>query len=304
MYSLRKLVWAAYIVVGSLLALIILLGARQYMLSGQYTRIIEQSERAIFHFSTIRESITESLIDSRWQRLQHTIPDIEKLNSELVRLQENTLIPPEFRLAMVDKVDLAGVIISVRRLISGDAQPDERKKLQDQMRSIADHLLQYDRIIVSHARARILNFQMVIIGAMGLIISLASFSLNKLYGNTVVPLLQISSQLQSAGQISDEFSSGAALSSEVADLVMEIRKIAAKVELPAEALSESPHATRQSILAEMINETTNQLNGIINYAQLMVDDDSRDLSIQDKEMLQKIIDSGVDIADRWQRSTT
>jgi hypothetical protein len=301
MYSLRKLVWGAYIVVGSLLALIIVLGARQYALSGQYTRIIEQSERAIFHFSTIRESITESLIDSRWQRLQHTIPDIEKLNSELVRLQENTLIPPEFRLAMVDKVDLAGVIISVRRLISGDAEPAERKKLQAQMRSIADHLLQYDRIIVSQARARILNFQMVIIGAMGLIISLASFSLNKLYGNTVVPLLQISNQLQSVGQLSNELSSGSGLSREVADLVMEIRKIAVNAEYTG-TLPGSPSATQQLFFGEMINETTNLLNGIINYAQLMIDDDSRELSTQDKEMLEKIIDSGVSIAETWQKT--
>jgi signal transduction histidine kinase len=302
MYSLRKLVWAAYIVVGSMLALIILFGVRQYALSSQYTGIIEQSERAIFHFSTIRESITESLIDSRWPRLQHTIPDIEKLNSELVRLQENTLIPPEFRLAMVNKVDLAGVIISVRRLISGDAQPDERKKLQDQMRSIADHLLQYDRIIVSQARARILNFQMVIIGAMGLIISLASFSLNKLYGNTVVPLLRISNQLQATGKLSDEILSGSGLSHEVADLVMEIQKIAFNYEQTGVS-PESQNTTSQAFLAEMINETTNQLNGIINYAQLMVDDDSRDLSVQDQEMLQKIIDGGVSIANTWHKTS-
>lgn len=302
MYSLRKLVWLAYVVVGGLLALIILLGVRQYVLSEQYNRIIEQSERAIFHFATIRESVTESLIDNSWKRLEGVVPEIEKLNSELVRLQENTLIPTEFKLAMVNKVDLAGIIISVRRLVNGEGGIEESKVLQEQMRAIADHLLQYDRIIASQSRGRILNFQMVIIGAMGLIISLASFSLNKLYKNTVLPLLKISSQLQTAGLLPREIDYEPDISREVADLIDEIRKLSAHAGEHEQALGNNGNGLQQSLLAEMVNETANQLNGIINYAQIIADDDSRALSDQDREMLRKIIDSGGHIAKTWQKS--
>lgn len=301
MYSLRKLVWAAYVVVGTLLALIILLGVRQYVLSGQYNRIIEQSERAIFHFATIRESVTESLIDKSWKRLEGAIPEIEKLNSELVRLQENTLIPTEFKLAMVDKVDLAGIIISVRRLLNGEGGVQQSKVLQEQMRAIADHLLQYDRIIASQARGRLLNFQMVIIGAMGLIISLASISLNKLYRNTVVPLLRISNQLQTAGQLPQEMDYGLDISREVSDLIEEIRLLSARSQEMGEPPETSRSGLQHALFAEKVNETTNQLNGIINYAQILADDDSRSLSEQERELLQKIIDSGVSIANTWQK---
>lgn len=287
--------------VGSFLSLIILLGARQYVLSGQYNRIIEQSERAIFHFATIRELITESLIDKSWQRLEGAVPEIEKLNSELVRLQENTLIPTEFKLAMVNKVDLAGIIISVRRLVNGEENIRESKLLQEQMRSIADHLLQYDRIIVSQVRARILNFQMIIIGAMGLIISLASFSLNRLYKNTVVPLLRISNQLQSAGELPQEIMCGPDTCREVYDLIEEIRNLSANAPRTGERSDGGGNGLQQSLLAEKVNETTNQLNGIINYAQILADDESRSLTDQDKEILQKIIDGGVSIAQTWQK---
>lgn len=300
MYSLKKLVWVAYVVVGTLLGLIIVLGVRQYTLSAQYNQIIEQSERAIFHFATIRETITESLIDKSWNRLEGVLPEIEKLNSELVRLQENVLIPTEFKLAMVDKVDLAGIIISVRRLLSGEGGIAQSKSLQEQMRTIADHLLQYDRIITSQSRGRILNFQLVIIGAMGLIISLASFSLNKLYKNTVVPLLTVSKQLQEAGELSTDADYGPEISREVADLIEEIRQISFTTEQVSNG-ENAEYEIHHALLAEKVNETTNQLNGIINYAQVLADNESGTLTPQDIVVLQKIIDNGVAIAESWKQ---
>lgn len=301
MNSLRKLVWLAYIVVGVLLAIILLLGANQYLLSGRYSQIIEQSERAIFQFATIREAVTESLIDRRWDRLESTVPEIEKLNSEISRLQENPLIPNELKLAMVEKVDLAGIIISVRRLGSGTEDQAESKRLQEQMRSIGDHLLQYDRIIVSQSRGRLLNFQLVIIGAMGLIISLASFSLNRLYKNTVMPLLQISNQLQSDGHLTEDIPCGPEVCREVADIIGKLKNIENGLLAGDQKSDGAGRALELSLIAETVNETTNQLNGIINYAQLLADEESRDLSSEESELLQKIIDSGVSIAEKWQK---
>jgi len=299
MYSLRKLVWAAYGVVGCLLALIILLGIRQYVLADQYNSIIGQSEKAIFHFATIREAITESLIDERWQRLESVIPEIEKLNSELVRLQESTLVPSEFKLALVDKIDLAGIIITVRRLMHGEGDLSQSKRLQEQMRAIADHLLQYDRIISSQARSRILNFQMVIIGALGLIISLASFSLNKLYKNTVVPLLKVAAQLRTAGRLSENVDYGPDVSQEIFEVIEGVKSLSST----GGNGSREDHVAgiEQALLAETVNETANRLNGIINYAQLLADDEDSALTAQERQLLQKIIDSGNSIAVTWKK---
>ena len=298
MYSLRRLVWAAYVVVAVLLALIILLGLRQYLLLGQYNAIIGQSEKAIFHFGTIRETITESLIDERWQRLDGVVREVEQLNSELVRLQESTLVPAEVKLALVNKIDLAGITIAVRRLMQAEGSLAERKRLQEQLRAIAEHLLQYDRIITSEARGRLLNFQMVVIGALGLIISLAAFSLNRFYRNTVVPLLTLSARLRDEGRLDGELAATADVSQELAEVIEGVR------ELSRRAGSSPPESGfdpgERKLLAETINETTNRLNGIINCGELLADDEH--LSPQQRELIGRIIDSGNSIAVTWKKT--
>lgn len=300
MYSLKRLVWAAFLVVSILLAGIIILGGYQYRLSRGYNRIIDQNESALFHFNTIRESITESLIAGDWQRLDRVGDDIEKLNSELSRLKENKLITAELKLALVDKVDLTALAILLREIINGHDKVKRSKELQEQLRSISDFLLQYDRIIVGQARERIVNFQTVVIGALGLIISLASFSLILLYRNTVSPLLRLSRRMQADDFDSNAIELGQPVAKEVADLAQAIKKLA--IRPPDKTGEEQNGRAVHALLAETVNETINRLNGIMNYAQLLYDSaDHQQLTEEQLAMLQRIIDSGADIANEWQK---
>ncbi|MGB3211781.1 MAG: hypothetical protein WBB19_13840 [Desulforhopalus sp.] len=300
MYSLKRLVWLAFFVVSVLLAGIILLGGYQYRLAGNYSRVIKQNESALFHFLTIRETITETLIAGNWVQLERVIGDIEKLNSELARLKENKLVSAELKLALVDKIDLTGLAILLRQVITDPDKIKRSRQLQEQLRSISDYLLQYDRIIVGQARERIVNFQMVVIGALGLIISLASFSLILLYRNTVSPLLQMSRQMQSDTFEVNGLSLEQPVAKEVADLADAIGQLALRS--GGGAGMESNGRDVNALLAEKVNETTNRLNGIINYAQLLSDSaDQLPLTEEHIVMLQKIIDSGAYIAKEWQK---
>ncbi|HBG19652.1 MAG TPA: hypothetical protein DDY32_10375 [Desulfobulbaceae bacterium] len=300
MYSLRRLIWMAFLVVALLLTGIALLGAYQYRLAGKYNDVINRNERILFHFMTIRETITDALISENWERLDSIIGDIEMLNSELSRLKENELISAELKLALVDKIDLTGLAILVRQQNGRTDRIERSKKLQEQLRAISDYLLQYDRIIAGQARARIVNFQMVVIGALGLIISLASLSLILLYRNTVSPLLKLSYQV-----LSPEFGqSGLQLTPpvarEVADLAAAVEQLARRS--PDLGQIESNNSYAEALLAEAVNETTNRLNGIINYAQLLYDSSGQTgLSEEQRAMLQKIIDGGARIAGQWQK---
>lgn len=297
---MKKLVWLAFLVVSFLLAGIILLGGYQYRLAGGYSQIINQNESALFHFMTIRETITETLISGNWQRLEKVSGDIEKLNSELTRLKENKLVSAELKLALVDKIDLTGLAILLRQVQSDPDKVLRSRQLQEQLRSIADFLLQYDRIIVGQARERIVNFQTVVIGALGLIISLASFSLILLYRNTVSPLLQLSRQIQSDTFDATAISLGQPVAKEVADLAQAIEKLA--IPLSSNSGKEGNGRDVEALLAGKVNETNNQLNGIINYAQLLYDSSEQlQMNEEQQEMLQKIIDSGVHIANEWQK---
>jgi len=299
MNSLKRLVWLAFLVVSILLAGLVLLGGYQYRQAGSYNKVISQNESVLFHFMTIRETITETLIGGEWERLAGIIGDIEKLNSELSQLKENKLVAAELKLALVDKIDISGLAILLRQIISEPDRVQRSKQLQKQLRSISDFLLQYDRIIVGQARERIVNFQLVVIGALGLIISLASFSLILLYRNTVSPLLQLSRQLQAETFDADTISLGQPVVKEIGDLTESIERLA---RYSQGAEREQQGRDVEALLAETVNETTNRLNGIINYAQLLHDSsEQQPLSEEQMEMLQKIIDSGVGIANEWQK---
>jgi len=300
MHSLKKLVWLAFLVVSVLLAGIILLGAYQYRLAGAYSKVINQNESALFRFMTIREAITEILISSKWEQLERVTGDVEKLNSELARLKENKLVSAELKLALVDKIDLTGLVILMRQVASDPDKLKRSSQLQEQLRSISDYLLQYDRIIVGQARERIVNFQKVVIGALGLIISLASFSLILLYRNTVSPLIQLSRRMQSNSFEADGLTLEQPVAKEVADLATAIEQLSLRSK--AGPAQESNGRDVKALLAETVNETTNRLNGIINYAQLLYDSsDQLQLTKEQLAMLQKIIDSGVHIAHEWQQ---
>lgn len=300
MYSLKRLIWLAFMVVSVLLAGIVLLGGYQYRLAGKYNQIISRNEAILFHFMTIRESITDALIGGSWGRLDAIIGDIEKLNSELSRIKENELISAELKLALVDRVDLTGLAILLRQQDNGADRQERSRKLQEQLRSISDYLLHYDRIIVGQARERIVNFQMVVIGALGLIISLASLSLILLYRNTVSPLLRLSRQVLTSDIAESGIDLGQPVAREVADLAAAIDQLARRSRDSGRAGAHSGYA--ETMLAEAVNETTNRLNGIINYAQLLYDSaDQTSLTREHKEMLQKIIDGGARIAGEWQK---
>lgn len=301
MYSLRRLVWAAFLVVGLLLSGIAGLGVYQVRLADGYNEVISRNERILFHFMTIRETITEALIGGNWDRLEAHVGDIERLNAELTRLKENELLSAELKLALVDRIDLKELAILLRQQNGADRH-ERGRELQEQLRSISDYLLQYDRIVAGQARERLVNFQRVVIGALGLIVSLASLSLILLYRTTVSPLLRLSRQVASGTAREGGIEFAGPVASEVADLAEALEQMAGRAGENGQPGSESRQA--EALLAEAVNETTNRLNGIINYAELLYDSAGQTgLNEEQKAMLRKIIDGGAGIARQWQKLT-
>lgn len=302
MYSLQKLLRFSFLAVGGMLLVIIVLGGRQFQLNRQFNEIIGQSEQAIFHFASIREGITAPLIENRWAGLEQVIPELEKFNSRLIRMQENTLIPAEFRLAMADRIDIPGVVISLRKVV-GDVERDkEQRHLQDQLRAIADHLLRYDRIVVAQARTGIVDFQKIIIGIMGLGITLASFILILLHRDTASALICLSGELRTFDFQEPSISCPKNVCREVADLTQAINDFSGRAQRLAPGDAGQEDRESLALLAETINETNNQLNGMMNYAQLLYDTvEEGEMAGEQREMLQKIIESGTKIAAVWQK---
>ncbi|MEN8198454.1 MAG: hypothetical protein ABFR63_00140 [Thermodesulfobacteriota bacterium] len=295
MRSLKKTGYLAFIVVTSLLLFVVILGFRQYQLSGRYNSIITQSEEMIFQFSTIREQITRSLIEKDWQNISNAADQLKNLNSSVARLQENSLIPSEYRLDMARQLDISSLAIGAKEILSADDRLAQSLILQDKMRSLAAYLLQFDRIIVSHMRARLVQFQTVMIGALGAIICLISLSLVILYKKAIIPLLHLTEQATGPEVPSNGLQYEDNIAAEVSQFVDAINSLLVRDSEESDATLDSGKLREE--LAPLINESNNLSNGIINYAQLLKDTyREAELGTEEEKIVQNIIDAAERIA--------
>ncbi len=295
MRSLKKMSYLVFMGVALLLLLVIIFIVRQYQLSEQYDTIITQSEKMVFQLLTIREQLTTSLIKQDWKAIATTANQLEDLNSSIARLQENPLIPGEFRLGMAHQVDVSGIAIASREILSSSDKITNSLVLQDKMRSLTEYLLQFDRIIGSQMRAKVVAFQTVMIGALGVIICLISFSLILLYKKALIPLLHLKRQTTDNDVISTGFLYDKNTCSEITIFVDSVNSLLDQMKNRS-ATQELPH-TLSDELASIINESNNISNGIINYAQLLKDS-YREVEMGNEEIkiLQNIIEGAERIA--------
>lgn len=287
--------YLGFLGVSALLVFVVILGVRQYQLTERYNKIITQSEQMIFQFSTIREQITTSLIEKNWEKIVTAADQLTNLNSALARLQENTLIPSEYRLDMAKQVDLSGLAISTKDILSSSDKIAHSLSLQHKMRKLAEYLMQFDRIIVSQMRAKVVQFQTVMIGALGTVICLISFSLLILYKKTMIPLFRLAEQTKDPEVIVNGFSYDNNACAEVALLTDSVNNLLKRSNETLEAEGENRSHNEQ--LSTIINESNNLSNGIINYAQLLADSYREvEIGTEESKILQNIIDAASRIA--------
>lgn len=295
MRSLKKMGYISVVGLASLLILVIIFSIRQYQLTDRYSAISTQSEEMIFQFSTIREQITTSLIKKDWDQIISTADQLKILNSTLARLQENTLIPGEYRLDMAKQVDLSGLAIAAKEILSSKDKTAHSLNLQNKMRILAEYLMQFDRIIVSQMRAKVVQFQTVMIGALGTVICLISFSLLFLYKKTMLPLLHIIGQTQDPAVLTSGISHNNEACSEIATFIDAVNNLLEKS--GSHSNENGKQQPRSEQLATIINEINNLSNGIINYAQLLADS-YREVGIgkEETKILQNIIHAAERVA--------
>ncbi len=168
------------------------------------------------------------------------------------------------------------------------------------MRNIGTYLVQYDRILATQARSRIHNLQLIIIGSMGIIITILSFSLILLYRNSILPVLGITKQLQQSSEEELTIHEETNASAETVELVDAIQDHLSMRQKLSPGADEEESA-QYSLLVEHVNGSTNQLNGLINYAQLLADTDEHLYSPEQKELLKKIIETSTAIEKSWKQ---
>ena len=299
--SIRNILYLSFIFVGIALFFIIILGVRQYQLTSRYSETTALSERALFSFSTIREQAAEYLIAGEYAQLKSLIPELEQLNNNVSQLYDSGVIPAEYKLAMADKIDLAGLVIAIRKLESSPEKIEPGIALQQQFRQISDSLIKVDRIIANQIRDAVVYFQMSMIGALGVLMSCASFILLILYRKAVNPLLDLTRQADEPRVQQNGFDCPPDASDEIIRFVDSANRIISALPQTDAAVSEI-QVHDLELLSNTINESANGLNGIINYAQLLLETTEQDqLPDEQKRMLEQIIENSERLAAQWQQ---
>jgi len=258
---------------------------RQYQLAGRYEQVISQSEKVLFRALTIREHIIESLVTKDWSRVILAAAGLEQLSADLSNLLDNGLIPGEYKLALLDQVDLVAIGLLARKVAVAEDKNGLASELFQRIRELDSQLRRFDRVIVGQMKDRLVHFQGLMIGLLTAMVGLVSLVLLLLYQKTVLPLSCLRDQVVACGENFDgDFDSGDGSCLEIVEICQRINCLLADDD-------EGP------VAEERVNTVRNRANGIINYAQLLYDEGREGNMAADKlTILRSIIDSGEQIA--------
>lgn len=293
MRSLRNISLINFGITAALLAVLVVAGFRQNTLLHDYSVMVKESESTIFFYSTIREQTLEGLFSKNPSQLQAAARQVEELQVRYTTMLESHLIPSPFKLSFLQNLDLEQLVIDLRKLAGNATDNALLMEIVSQLRQINAQFLQFDRVIVSEMRNKVMQYQKICLILMGLIISLTSFSLIVLYQKSVKPLLSLASQAEQAVVdgtpliLNDDGKN----SKDVQNLINNLNQKLTST--TGTSNSELTSSWRKAELSAIINEVINRINGIINYSQLLADHgETEKMGAEQKEILNKIIENG------------
>jgi methyl-accepting chemotaxis protein len=291
--SLRRLSRITFFATSCLLAILVLTGLKQNNLIDSYNNIVEESEKTIFFYATIREQTTEAILSRDPVLLLASTQEFEKLNGRYTSVLDNHFIPSQYKLSFLKDFDLELVVINLRNLAEKPNDEDLIRKVLSQLRQINKQFLQFDRIVIGEMKNKVMQYQKSALILMGIIIALTCFTLLILYQKSVRPLLDLASQATKAQENGKLVTlvTEKNCSIEIYALISSFNQLLEFCEGKSQpGLSDK---IKDTDFSATVNEVVNALNGIINYAQLRTDYcETEDIGDEQKEILEKIIKTG------------
>lgn len=291
-FSLQRSMVTVFVLTGTLLLGVLSFGIVQYRQAERYEALVEQSDLLLFRFATLREQVTRALIGRDWQGLASSQAAVEKCRSQVGRMQDNSPIPVEYLLQLSEKLDLSGLSLLIHDVAAGRGG-DNVAELQDRIRQTSNHIIEFDRVIAGWMRNALLRLQKLVIGTLAIATCCVSLLFLFYYRSTVLPLLHLLGQLRQGANAENPLVCPASACTEVCTLSEEFN-------LHMEEGSGRQNLDEQ--LGLTINEFQNQLNGIINYAQLVLDSaESGAVGEEEKKLLRHIIENSEHISKEIQQ---
>ena len=286
MVSVRKLLFGVFVGILLLLGCVGGIGFLQFRLTDSYNNVIEQGGRVLFQFNMVRERITQAMLEKKWHTLDTSVEGIEAINIALTALLDNNLIPKEYKVVLINQVDLPSVILLSNRLVNKPEKEAHALELNDKLRLMSDQLVRLERVLVAEMKAQLVRFQNIAISVLTIIVATLSLMLLILYQKGFFPLIRLTRQIQELDDLIPlESDKGAC--KEIKKLITELNRMV----LLRNTITANDE--KGGLTPEHINTISNQLNGIINYTQLLIDEGQQDSAdAKNVTILEKILSSG------------
>ena len=199
-HHLRKVTFSAAILMVLLLGTLLTFGFRQYQLLSRHEQIVNQSEKVLFQFATIREQITSTLLEQRYRQLPAIVPEVEELHGKINQIVKNAHIPDEYKLSFINQIDLPNLILLLYKGSDPEQTGEIIPKLNQETRQLANRLMLFDRLLVNYAKRRVITFQSLLIGILALSIFLIVNLLVIGHRRLATPIMELAGQVRQIHQ--------------------------------------------------------------------------------------------------------
>lgn len=196
--NLKKTLVGVSTLITIILCVLLVVGARQYQLHRHYGKVIEQSEKLLFHFGVVREHITQALLDKNFSSLAEAGQQIESLHTLLRGILADQRIADEYKLIFVNQVDLPGLVNLLNSAAAQPLQQEQRSELALRLRELGDQFMLFNRVLANHATSTLINFQTMVIGSLALVLFLVINILVLWHRRVGIPLLKMVHQVKKA----------------------------------------------------------------------------------------------------------
>lgn len=259
------------------------LSIRQYLLYDQCQRAVAAADRLLFQFTTIKGHLDQSLMMREEVNLRALDSELQTLGKEVEALAANILVPERLKPSLLSRSDLVGLEVQLRAI---QEQPQEKNQetaeLIRSLNAININLQQFRFHLSDHTQTILLGLHKIIAGSLGLIVAITCSLLFILNRHLAAPVLDLCRLTEACGQEGGDPKKSCSL-----------RELTARINLLL-PLATDPLSARENpvrgtsatlqqeafryrfgvagtISADIASELINQINGVINYTQTLID---------------------------------
>lgn len=176
------------ILLAVLAGVVLFFGIGQFQVLQHHKKIVSESDRLLFQFTSVREFIAGALVEKRYSDLAAAAGELETLGVRVTDVLKNPVIPDSYKATLMRQVDIPGAILLAKQ-IAGVAEPLKIQQLHEHIRKLGDQILLFDRMVSSHIKKKVIGYQSLVIGILVIVLVAVANFLFFHYRDVMRPLI-------------------------------------------------------------------------------------------------------------------